>query len=292
MNPQVTIGEAYRWASSFLQRFRGEDAAFEAELLLRSVLGWDRTRLFTRMDEPIPAPALQQLNEWLELRKKDVPLQYILGEQEFYGRPFHVNQGVLIPRPETEILVETFLELGDSLKKEGLDAVDAGTGSGAIAVTVALERPHWHVHAVDRSPDALKTARKNAERLGAVRLTWHQGEWLAPLMQQGIQVDGLISNPPYIPSGVISTLDKQVREYEPRLALDGGEDGLHPYRILLTQLPQVLRTPGLVAFEVGEGQSRDVENMMRSLPAKVETFIRRDLAGIERVVGCMVKKWV
>ena len=160
-----------------------------------------------------------------------------------------------------------------------------GTGSGVLAVTLAAERPRWSVWATDISPAALEVARDNARRNGVEgRIRFARGEWLTPLRQGGVRVDVVVSNPPYIPSKDIATLQRQVKDFEPHLSLDGGEDGLDAYRRIIEQIPDVLRLPGLVAFEVGVGQSRRVAEMLESMPLSVSIDILPDLAGIERVV--------
>lgn len=281
-----TVREAYQRASYFLHSEGIASTSFEAELMLRQLLDLDRTRFFLEMDQKFPEEKNNQLWEWLQARKQGVPLQYLVGEQYFYGRSFQVEPGVLIPRPETEILVEQVLQKADTEWNQApLHVVDVGTGSGVIAVTLAIERPEWEVIAIDCSSTALHIAQKNAQ-LHEVksRITWYEGSWLLPLLQQNRKVDILVSNPPYIPSEEISTLEKQVRDHEPHLALDGGVDGLDPYREMISQIPKVLNCPGLVAFEVGEDQSRAVAQLLRKLSESIEVIIIKDLANKERIV--------
>lgn len=284
--PLKTVGEAYRWAFSVLEKRGFDQALFEAELLLRHLLGRDRTRFFVGLEDPFPEDRQSILRDWLKRRIDGEPIQYILREQDFYGRLFRVSPDVLIPRPETEILVENVLCEADRIgDNRSLTVCDVGTGSGVLAVTMAAERPHWTVWATDISPAALDVARENARRNGVDgRIRFYQGQWLSPLLQRGVRVDIVISNPPYIPSKEISGLERQVRDFEPRVALDGGEDGLDAYRLIIAQIPDVLRLPGLVAFEVGRGQSRHVAELLERLPLSVSVSIFPDLAGIERVV--------
>ncbi|MBO2531376.1 release factor glutamine methyltransferase [Planifilum fulgidum] len=284
--PLKTVGEAYRWAFSFLQKRGCDQALFEAELLLRHLLGRDRTRFFAGMEDPFPEDRLPTFRKWLNRRAAGEPVQYILREQEFYGRPFKVTPAVLIPRPETEILAENVMREADRIGGgRPLSVCDVGTGSGALAVTLAAERPRWVVFATDISSAALAVARENARRNGVEeRIRFLRGKWLEPLRQGGDRVDVVVSNPPYIPSKEIAALKREVRDFEPRLALDGGEDGLDAYRRIIEQIPDVLRLPGLVAFEVGMGQSRHVAGMLESMPLSVSVSIVPDLAGIERVV--------
>ncbi|HZG81128.1 MAG TPA: peptide chain release factor N(5)-glutamine methyltransferase [Brevibacillus sp.] len=281
----TTIREALTRASSFLREQGAKDSLFEAELLIRHSLGWDRTRFLTSMNDSINPQAVQQLAALCQRRATHEPLQYMMGTQEFYGRPFVVRPGVLIPRPETEILVEQVLLRASSLWREDetLFAADIGTGSGAICITLACERPQWQVATVDLSPDATRIAEENADRLGA-HVRFMQGDLAQPLLAAGEKVDILVSNPPYIPSSDVEELDEEVRLYEPRLALDGGQDGLICYRRLCEALPELLKPKALVAFEVGIHQAGDVAELLRQSGVIDEVDIVCDLAGIERVV--------
>lgn len=286
-NQMATVAQAYRLGTRYLEGRQVESPRFISELLLRTALGWDRTGLFTRFHEPLPFEAAQRFITWLKQRAEGIPVQYLIGEQEFFGRSFRVEPSVLIPRPETEILVETVLREADRIwKGKAVTAVDMGTGSGAIAVTLATERPDWEVVAVDRSPAALKVARQNGAKNGSGdRIRWMQGDWLEPLLKRDLRVDVVVSNPPYIPAGEIPHLDVEVRDHEPRMALDGGPDGLDPYRILVRGIPAVLKNPGLVVFEVGEDQSETVGEMLEESLAGAQVFFVSDLAGRPRVVA-------
>jgi len=284
-NDVGTIREALLRASSFLRDAGVKEPPFEAELMIRHCYGWDRTRFLVSLHEPIGQTQLLQLQELCERRSRHEPLQYLFGQQEFYGRSFQVGPGVLIPRPETEILVEQVLLRASRLWPSAapLHAADIGTGSGAIAVTLACERPNWRVTTVDLSPDAIAIARGNADRFGA-HVRFLQGDLVEPLLEQGENLDILVSNPPYIPSRDVDALDQEVRAYEPRLALDGGDDGLDCYRRLCAALPRLAKDRVLVAFEVGIHQARDVGVMLSTSGVIDEVEIIPDLAGIERVV--------
>ncbi len=292
-NQMETVAQAYHLGIRYLEEHQVESPRFISELLLRTVLGWDRTRLFTRFHDPLPLEAAQRFAAWLKQRREGTPVQYLLGEQEFFGRSFQVNPSVLIPRPETEILVETVLREADRIwQGKPVTAVDLGTGSGAIAVTLAAERPDWDVIAVDRSPTALKVAQHNGEKNGTTdHIRWMQGDWLDPLRKLHIQVDLVVSNPPYIPAGEIPHLDAEVRNHEPWMALDGGPDGLAPYRIIVKGIPAVLKNPGLVVFEVGEDQSEAVGKMLAKTFAGAQIFFASDLAGRPRVVAARIEEF-
>lgn len=298
-----TIGARIVQAARLLaERGIGEPRE-NAERLMMHLLGADRARLLMDWGEPLP-PA--RAEAWLALvarKAEGEPLQYIVGEQWFYGLPYAVTPAVLIPRPETELLVEAVLEAVDRLWPAAASAVptvlDVGTGSGAIAVTLAALRPAWRVLASDLSPDALAVARANAARHGAAaRMRFAQGDLLAPFLARregeagaaggdalaGLRIDVLVSNPPYIPARDIEDLQTEVRDYEPRLALDGGEDGLNPYRKIAEQLPKLAALPRIVAFELGMGQAEAVADLLRGLGAWPDIRIIRDYGGIDRHV--------
>lgn len=288
-NRMETVEQAYRQGVRYLEQQGVESPHFISELLLREVLGWDRTRLFTRFCEPLASESARRFALWLKQKAEGVPVQYLTGEQEFFGRPFRVGSSVLIPRPETEGLVETVLQKADQIwGGKPVSAVDVGTGSGAVAVTLAAERPRWEIYAVDRSREALQVARENGKRNGTGPIQWWQGDWLGPLLERGIQVDLVVSNPPYIPTGAISHLDPEVKDHEPRMALDGGEDGIDPYRILMRQIPRVLKMPGFVAFEVGVGQQDTVKSLLLQGLERAQVTCLPDLAGRPRVVVAQV----
>ncbi len=324
----MTIQEALIEASSLLQEAGAADGRHEAELLLLDLLGWDRTRLLLDgRDKAFPADLDAAWRERLRRRCAGEPVQYIIGEQEFYGLPFEVNPAVLIPRPETELLVEAIVKHARQLWRADGEAVadtagkadgtgtdrggtsgtavgtggestavggdsgggrllvDIGTGSGAIAVTAASQLPLWRVTACDLSADALAVAERNAMRNEVKdRMAFCQGDLLAPLLASGVTIDVLVSNPPYIASGDMPGLQREVRDYEPVLALDGGEDGLDLYRKLVQQIGELPAAPRLVGFEVGMGQARDVASMLEQTGLWQHYEIVEDYAGIERHV--------
>lgn len=226
----------------------------------------------------------------LERAARGEPLPYIVGEQEFLSRAFHVGPGTLIPRPETEYLVEAackYLQQSQGAPEAleaALELADLGTGSGAIAISLALEVPRARILATDVSGAALKIASRNARRHGVedrVELALSDGSWVAPL--QGRSFAGIVSNPPYIPARDIEGLQIEVRQFEPRVALDGGADGLDVYRVFATELGKYLQPDGFVALEVGAGQWAEVALLFRAGGWSVEPAIM-DFAGIERVL--------
>jgi len=291
----MSIRQAMLKAAAMLEAAGVEEARSNAELLLLHVLGLDRAALLRDGAEPFPAERLEQWRELVRRKAMGEPIQYMIGEQWFYGRPFAVSPAVLIPRPETELLVEAVLEAADRLWPAAAAAavptvVDVGTGSGAIAVTLASQRPRWRVFASDLSADALEVARTNAARHKADGVSFVQGDLLAPFIpgggrgkHVGISVDVLVSNPPYIPAADLTELQREVRDFEPRLALDGGADGLDPYRRMLEQLPQLNGgLPRIVAFELGIHQPRVVAQLMEEMGGWDDIRIITDYGGIER----------
>lgn len=267
-----------------------QQAQWEAECLAEHVLECDRTTLLLDAARPFPTNRWAAWESLVARRVRGEPLQYVLGGWDFYGRSFLVTPDVLIPRPETELLVEAVLQRihRHASGHVPLHIADIGTGSGAIAITLALESPMSHVHAVDLSTAALQVATRNRARLQVAEssISFYQGDLLAPLVEKGIRLDVLVSNPPYIPTADVADLEPQVREFEPRLALDGGDDGLDPYRRIVAGLPAIMRADGwsMVAFEVGIRQAPQVASMITDVWGQDSTEIIRDLQGIERMV--------
>lgn len=284
LTPERSIREAFLEASSFLDGVGVLEPQRNAQLLLEHVLGLTGTAYYVALGDGFPEDRRSDFEDVINRKADGVPAQYIIGEQEFYGRSFEVTPAVLIPRPETELLVEAVLKYGNQLAPqpgERLTAVDIGTGSGAIAVTLALEAKGLRMLASDISPQALDVARRNASRLGA-DVEFRQGNLLEPFA--GLAPDMIVSNPPYIPASDIEELQPEVRDHEPRTALDGGPDGLYPYRVMMDQLPLLATPPRLIAFELGMGQAQDVADMLRAAGHWDEIVTIPDLAGIDRHV--------
>lgn len=278
----MSVREALVEASSFLGSCGVLEPQHNARLLLEHVLGLEGTRFYAALGDPFPSSVKETWERIIARKAAGEPAQYIIGRQEFYGRPFTVSPSVLIPRPETELLVEAILQHGDRLWPSGAPhALDIGTGSGAIAVTLAAERPRWHVAAGDISAAALEMASQNAAANGAA-VEFREGDLLVPFA--GTAVDILVSNPPYIPAADIAGLQPEVRDHEPRMALDGGPDGLGPYRAMLEQLGLLQAPPRLIGFELGMGQARDVAGLLEQAGHWKNILIIPDLAGIERHV--------
>ena len=265
-----------------------DNANLEAEALMAEALGLpSRAGVLARLREVPGHAARRRFIHLVARRARREPPQYIMGRQEFLGRAFEVNQAVLIPRPETELLARAG---ADFLKETGSPlAADIGTGSGCIAVTLALEVPDAFVYAVDCSSRALETAMENAEKYGAAgRMEFLWGDLLEPLSDKGImgKLDLVVSNPPYIPTDEIEKLQPEVR-FEPVTALDGGPDGLASIKRLVHEAPFYLRRGGKLMMEIGYDQAGAVRKLVENEPMlSFEKFIL-DFAGIERIISAV-----
>jgi release factor glutamine methyltransferase len=254
-----------------------ESARRDADVLLMHTLKKSRAWLMAHGDELLSDELFLSYTELLERRRRGEPIQYITGETEFYGLPFRVTPEVLIPRPETEHLVEKVIELATRFQQPRI--VDVGTGSGAIAVALAQKLPQASITAIDLSRSALAIARENAKRNG-VDLRFLDGDLLAPVAGECFEI--VVSNPPYVPSGDRATLSVEVREYEPALALFAGDDGLDVYRRLIPAAFVALTPGGFVALEIGYGQSKAITELLSRAGFEQIEFVP-DLQGIPRV---------
>ncbi|MDX2023424.1 MAG: peptide chain release factor N(5)-glutamine methyltransferase [Deltaproteobacteria bacterium] len=279
-----TILEVLGWTT---QRFAERGLAsprLDAELLIAHALGAKRIELYTRSTDLLTAEQLTQIREVVRRRQEGESVAYITGEKEFWGLPFKVNANVLVPRPDTETLVEAALERLP--KDEARRVLDVGTGSGAIAISVAKARPLAQVVAIDKHEAALVVAQENAAR-NQVSVSFLQGDLLAPLADKAEPqpFDLILANLPYIPTADIAALAPEVRR-EPLSALDGGADGLDLIRTLLSQAPAWLCPGGMVLLELGQGQAGSVAELCEKA-GFTSPFVLKDLAGIERVVGAV-----
>lgn len=255
-----------------------ESPVLDARLLVEAGAGVQRLDIVTDPRRELSDDQLAAIDALLARREAREPISHILGRKAFWTLDFAVSPAVLTPRPETEFLIEVALELLP--KDEPRRVLDLGVGSGAILLTILSERPLAHGIGIDLSADALAVAQGNADALGlSARAELHHGGWDAPVAP----VDLVLSNPPYIPSAEIETLAPEVARYEPRLALDGGRDGLDAYRAIIPRLVELQSPVGAFAFEVGQGQAEAVIALLRHQGFTPEQP-RRDLAGIARVV--------
>ena len=273
-----TVLEVLRWTSDHFEKKGIEAPRRDAELLIGAALSLDRVGVYVNFDRPLIPEELEGIRGLVARRAAREPLQYLLGETEFWSLPFRVTPAVLIPRPETEILVE------EALKRSIPEAqiLDLGTGSGILAVTLARELPAARLTAFDLSAEALAVAADNARRHGvAQRIEFVQRSFKEPFSGS---FDLIVSNPPYVAVGELEQLMPEVRDHEPRLALAGGEDGLDAFRAILDTAPPALDKAGWLLLEVGMGQAQQVGAMLEAQGFE-ELFQRPDYAGIPRVVG-------
>jgi release factor glutamine methyltransferase len=275
----VTIERALREARQRIGT-ASESASLDAQLLLAFVLGIDRSAVLAHGERVLSENDAGRYMALIERCAGGEPLAYLLGQRAFYDRTFQVSPDVLIPRPETEDLLAVALEF--ARQRTELTAVDVGTGSGILAVTLAAHIPQAAVYATDISPAALAVARQNASQQ-AVHITFIQGDLLLPVIERGLQVDLILANLPYIPSGEVDLLS--VSRYEPRLALDGGPDGLALIRRLLDQAGRCWRRDGLILLEIGHDQGAAVMKLGREHFPAAQVWLWQDLGGLDRVVG-------
>ena len=271
------------WTREFLAARGVDNARLEAEWLLCAATGLDRVGLYLNFDKPLNDDELRSYRSMVARRGKREPLQHILGTQEFCGLEFEVTPEVLVPRHDTEVLVDEAV-----IRFPGARTIlDIGTGSGCIAVVMGTRMPRASVVAVDISQPALEVARRNAARHG-VAIEFLQGSLFQPVV--GRRFDLIVSNPPYIPSSDIEVLEPEVRDFDPRMALDGGADGLEVYRHLIPEAPGFLNPGGWLLVEVGVGQVPSVAQLFRMADEYEEAVVVNDSAGIERVVGARRKE--
>jgi release factor glutamine methyltransferase len=257
-------------------------ADLEARVLLGHATGLGPAALIACGGEPLGTAAAGRYDELLRERSRRVPLAYLTGEREFWSLRLLVDRRVLVPRPETETLVEAALER----LRPAARIADIGTGSGAVVIALAKELGDGEFFAVDRSVDALEVAQANAAAHGfAGRIRFLEGDLLAPLAGRGVTLEAIVANLPYVPAGELCELQPEVRDHEPRLALDGGPDGLAVIERIVAGAPPLLRPGGWLLLEVGAGQAPRVRELLERAGGYGQTATRRDLAGIERVVA-------
>jgi release factor glutamine methyltransferase len=273
-----SIGEVLREASQILQNAGVPEARREAGSLLSFVIGKDRTYLIAHADDELNDAHVDQFREVIERRAAGEPLQYITGTQDFFGREFRVTPDVLIPRPETELLVEAALEVN---KPRSL-ICDVGTGSGCIALTLLCELGHARAVALDKSPAALEIAKFNAQKLAvADRAEFVVSDCFDSLDRHDF--DLIVSNPPYVSASVLSGLQREVRDHEPLIALSPGPDGLSIIRRLIQESPKFLKPHGHLIMEIGFDQGEAVQNLIDTNIWQL-LEVRPDLQGIPRIV--------
>lgn len=281
----ITIHQVLTDAVSILKENNINTPRLDGEVILAHLLDCKRIDLILKHDEVLDKEQEREYIKRINLRAQGMPVQYITGNQEFMGLDFHVTPDVLIPRPDTEILVEEAIQEA-SLMDKPLIIVEIGTGSGAIALSLAHYIKDAQVHTIDISPKAIEIARKNAKNLSLEeKVIFHQGDLLSPI--KGIldgKVDILVSNPPYIPSKDILSLQREVQFHEPSLALDGGIEGLDFYKRIIDEVLDFLSHQARLIFEIGHDQGDRVSGMIREMGIFSDIRIIKDLASLDRVV--------
>ncbi len=277
-----TILEILQWTISFFKEKQIEPSRLTAEVLLAHVLKKERIHLYVNHDQPMTPAERETFRALIRLRVQGTPTQYLTGRQEFWSMEFAVAPGVLIPRPETEHLVEAAIERAKTLENPAI--VDIGTGSGAIAISLHKELPQAAISASDISETALNIARRNAETLfpNGHQIAFVQGDLFAPFAGQTF--DLIVSNPPYLSAQEYDELALEIREHEPLTAIWGGEDGLDAYRRLIAEASNYLRPSGYLIIEIGSTQAEDVTRLCQENGWTVEQVIK-DYAGLDRVVA-------
>ena len=281
----ATLGELIAEARRLLEQAGIESAEQESLWIMEHVLRLPSHNMITGRDRLLSSSELAATRGLIARRVGREPLQYILGTQEFCGLEFEVSPAVLIPRPETELLVEYATQRISAARQATI--VDVCTGSGCIAVAIARLRPHARVLAIDLSSSALHVARRNAIRHGVgERITWLEGDLLGPLVEQGVEglVDVIVSNPPYIAEAEWATLQPEVKLFEPRGALVAGPQGTELHERLLQEAARYLAPGGVVLLEIGAGQARGLRRIVEQLPGYKFHRLVYDKAGFERVV--------
>ena len=276
----MTVLELLQSTTAYFNKKGVEHPRLNIEHLLADALGKKRIDLYLEFDRVLSEKELEPLREKVRKRSEGVPLQHLLGHWEFYGREFRTDSRALIPRPETELLAELVLTEFSRGDQSAIRLVDVGTGSGILAITLALEQPAFRVTAVDLSEEALGLARENAERLRiADRIAFWRSDLLA---QVSGPFDWIVANLPYLPTGDLETLQREVK-FDPVLALDGGKDGLTIVKRLIESIPGKLASNGTVALELGLGQTQRVGDFLAEQNYH-DISIKKDYQGIERLL--------
>lgn len=274
----LTVREIKERTEAFFKSRGIPDARFDTDALIAHVLGLKRLELYLDLDRPLTESQLAALRPLVKRRASREPLQYILGAVEFYGMELKVDARGLIPRHETEELIEQIVE---QLSEAPGRILDLGTGSGALALALAQKYPEATVDAVDVSPQALSLARENAQSLGLEsRVQFHEGNWFAPLDTDENQYDLIVSNPPYLTKKEMATAEPEVADYEPHDALVSGDDGLDAIREIFNEVKTFLKKGGLFALETGIDQQAELDAL--SAATNLEGYCLRDFSGRPR----------
>lgn len=280
-----TIIKLLEWTKSYFQSHCIESPRASAEILLAYTLGFERIDLYVQYDKPLCKNELGKFKALIKRRIANEPVAYILETKEFWSMDFHVNQDVLIPRPETECLVEAALDCLPDVSVGQKNVLELGTGSGAVIISIASERPGNLFFASDCSIKAIKIAKKNAVRLHPEnRINFFSGDWFLPVNENMRCFDIIISNPPYIQKKVIPGLCHEIYRYEPIIALDGGEDGLSSLKNIIMRAHMYLKKHGYLLLEIGETQTSDLKKIIDDCGKYDQVAFMRDYSGYDRIL--------
>ncbi len=282
-----TIQKVLQWTTDHFKKHQVPDSRLSAELLLSHVVKSSRLDLYLQFERILTASELTRYRQYIQRRAKQEPVQYILEEQDFMGLTFRVTPEVLIPRPETEILVEKILEDMKTTRESGTKVLDVGTGSGAIAISLAHFRPDCQITAIDNSPGAIEIATGNAEKLGVKNVLFTVSDFQHFRSAEKERFDYIVSNPPYISETAFQELHPQVKNYEPRQALLGGRDGLEFYHNFLPHLSGLLNRNGKIFVEIGFDQRHAIEAIIKKSNFKEVIFIT-DYQNHDRIVQAKI----
>lgn len=279
-NP-LTVNQLIDYGVKILHSYHKVDAHIDAELLALYVLGYTKLDRILNGNQQVKDQHITQYKRYINQRCQGTPLQYITQEQEFMGLSFYVDHNVLIPRQDTEILVETLIK--ESRHTPFKNIIEIGVGSGCISISLAKFLPDAYITGIDVSKNALQIAILNAKKNGVQeRILWEYGNLLNDY-RGGKNIDLIVSNPPYIPTEDCNDLAEEVKKHEPMLALNGGTDGLDFYRAITVQAKNYLNTNGMLAYEIGYNQGQEVVNLLKE-NGFVKIELIKDLAGKDRVV--------
>jgi len=283
---QWTILKLLKWTTSYFKSHNIDHPRAAAEILLSKTLKLDRIDLYLRYDQPLCTEELNFFKGFIKRRVNREPVAYIVGVKEFWAMNFSVTRDVLIPRPETECLVEVALSiLPEASSQSPTRILELGTGSGAVILALTSRRPGHFFFASDRSTKAVELARENVKRYELNRVIhFFSGKWFQPLKEGSVQFDMIISNPPYIPTRVIPQLEPEIYKYEPVIALDGGEDGLDSIRHIIHHAHRYLNPRGSLLIEIDHGQKDAVEKIIGACGQYAKVVFIKDDSGYNRVV--------
>lgn len=279
-----TISSLLDWTTLYFTKYAIQEPHLEAEILLAHSLSVKRIELYVQHERILTADELARFKQLILRRIKKEPVAYIIGCKPFMSLDFFVNQDVLIPRPETEKLVEIAVDIAKT-RDETISVLDIGCGSGAIAISIAKYALNTSIVATDSSEKAVYTANQNAQKHGVQdKITFYQGNLFEPIPSD-LKFDIIVSNPPYIQSSEINNLQIEIKDFEPIAALDGGADGLDFYRNIISHAHGFLKQNGLILLEMGAGQSKSIRNIIDSNPSFGNIKIFKDHGDIERVIS-------